>query len=360
VGSWLAEQFWRAGVPGDVLQLVVCPDDEVGRRLVTHPDVTRGRAHRRVRDGGDVRRLEAGPAAVRRDERQERDGDHGAADIDQAIADLVRSAFGHAGQKCSAASLGIVEAAVYDDPSFRRRSPTRCAAFACCRPPTPRSMMGPVIAPPTGDARACTHDARGGGAVAGGAAVPRRPRSAVVAGRAGRRAVRLVVPPHRVLRPGARPDARRRPRPALWWLEEKLHRTRRESRRAQLCEPVPPACGRAAGRRGGRACPLRGCLGGDLRPGARSQRAALRAERVPLPAVPRGGPPAGGARHAGGDAGPAGGRAVRRAAGDLPGRARRRTRISRAACRSGRRGPSLYARWRPRPTSCCGRCMRPA
>ncbi|MGI9591401.1 MAG: aldehyde dehydrogenase family protein, partial [Myxococcota bacterium] len=30
-------------------------------------------------------------------------------------------AFGHAGQKCSAASLGIVVAEVYDDPTFRRR-----------------------------------------------------------------------------------------------------------------------------------------------------------------------------------------------------------------------------------------------
>ncbi|HAP75218.1 MAG TPA: hypothetical protein DCR14_03970, partial [Acidimicrobiaceae bacterium] len=45
----------------------------------------------------------------------------GAADIDLAIADLVRSAFGHAGQKCSAASLGIVTAAVYDDSAFMRR-----------------------------------------------------------------------------------------------------------------------------------------------------------------------------------------------------------------------------------------------
>ena len=38
--AWLlAEQCWRAGVPRDVLQFVACPDDEVGRRLVTHPDV---------------------------------------------------------------------------------------------------------------------------------------------------------------------------------------------------------------------------------------------------------------------------------------------------------------------------------
>ena len=43
------------------------------------------------------------------------------ADRDQAIRDLVRSAFGHNGQKCSAASLAICEAEVYDDPDFRRQ-----------------------------------------------------------------------------------------------------------------------------------------------------------------------------------------------------------------------------------------------
>src|SRR4029077_7552611 len=43
------------------------------------------------------------------------------ADRDQAIRDLVRSAFGHDGQKCSAASLAICEAEVYDDAVFRRQ-----------------------------------------------------------------------------------------------------------------------------------------------------------------------------------------------------------------------------------------------
>ena len=43
------------------------------------------------------------------------------ADLDAAIADLVRSAFGHAGQKCSAASLALVEASVYDGPRFLPR-----------------------------------------------------------------------------------------------------------------------------------------------------------------------------------------------------------------------------------------------
>jgi RHH-type transcriptional regulator, proline utilization regulon repressor / proline dehydrogenase / delta 1-pyrroline-5-carboxylate dehydrogenase len=43
------------------------------------------------------------------------------ADPDLAVKDLVKSAFGHAGQKCSAASLAIIEAELYDDPGFRRR-----------------------------------------------------------------------------------------------------------------------------------------------------------------------------------------------------------------------------------------------
>ena len=41
-----------------------------------------------------------------------------AADLDLAVKDLVRGAFGHAGQKCSATSLALVEKAVYDNPQF--------------------------------------------------------------------------------------------------------------------------------------------------------------------------------------------------------------------------------------------------
>ncbi len=52
------------------------------------------------------------------------------ADRDQAIRDLVRSAFGHNGQKCSAASLAICEAEVYDDPDFRRQLRDAAASLA--------------------------------------------------------------------------------------------------------------------------------------------------------------------------------------------------------------------------------------
>ena len=39
-------------------------------------------------------------------------------DIDVAVKDLVQSAFGHAGQKCSAASLAIVDKSIYQNPNF--------------------------------------------------------------------------------------------------------------------------------------------------------------------------------------------------------------------------------------------------
>ena len=55
-GAWIAEQFWRGGVPRDVLQLVVCDDGPIGTRLVTHPGGRHRRAHGVVRDGDGVPR----------------------------------------------------------------------------------------------------------------------------------------------------------------------------------------------------------------------------------------------------------------------------------------------------------------
>ncbi|NES85140.1 MAG: aldehyde dehydrogenase family protein, partial [Moorea sp. SIO2B7] len=43
------------------------------------------------------------------------------ADIDLAVADLVASAFGHGGQKCSAASLAICVGELYHSARFRRQ-----------------------------------------------------------------------------------------------------------------------------------------------------------------------------------------------------------------------------------------------
>jgi RHH-type proline utilization regulon transcriptional repressor/proline dehydrogenase/delta 1-pyrroline-5-carboxylate dehydrogenase len=150
VGARIAELFWAAGVPRDVLQLVVCDDGPVGTRLVTHPDL-------------DTITLTGAydTAAMFLDWRPElrvlaeTSGKNSlvitaAADIDEAIADLVGSAFGHAGQKCSAASLAIVESSVYDDPAFLNRLREAVTSLRVGPSGDTASMMGPVVTKPSG------------------------------------------------------------------------------------------------------------------------------------------------------------------------------------------------------------------
>ncbi|HVQ25182.1 MAG TPA: aldehyde dehydrogenase family protein, partial [Planctomycetota bacterium] len=70
------------------------------------------------------------------------------ADRDQAIRDLVRSAFGHNGQKCSAASLAICEAEVYDDEAFRRQLRDAAQSLAVGSAWEPVSRVTPLTQPP--------------------------------------------------------------------------------------------------------------------------------------------------------------------------------------------------------------------
>jgi RHH-type proline utilization regulon transcriptional repressor/proline dehydrogenase/delta 1-pyrroline-5-carboxylate dehydrogenase len=71
----------------------------------------------------------------------------GMADHDQAIKDLVRSAFGHSGQKCSAASLAICEAEVYDNPTFRRQLKDAAASLHVGSAWDATSKVTPIIRP---------------------------------------------------------------------------------------------------------------------------------------------------------------------------------------------------------------------
>jgi RHH-type proline utilization regulon transcriptional repressor/proline dehydrogenase/delta 1-pyrroline-5-carboxylate dehydrogenase len=121
VGWHLARALWDGGIPREALQFVPCPDDDVGRALITDPRVD---AVILTGSAETARRF----LAWRPDLTlfAETSGKNAMiitalADRDQAIRDLVRSAFGHDGQKCSAASLAICEAEVYDDPVFRRQ-----------------------------------------------------------------------------------------------------------------------------------------------------------------------------------------------------------------------------------------------
>nr|MBA2608850.1 aldehyde dehydrogenase family protein [Actinomycetota bacterium] len=74
-----------------------------------------------------------------------------AADLDGAVRDIVKSAFGHAGQKCSAASLAIVEASVYDDERFLERLADAVRSVRVGDSTDLDTTMGPLIAPASGN-----------------------------------------------------------------------------------------------------------------------------------------------------------------------------------------------------------------
>jgi RHH-type transcriptional regulator, proline utilization regulon repressor / proline dehydrogenase / delta 1-pyrroline-5-carboxylate dehydrogenase len=148
VGWWLANCLWEAGVPRAILQFLPCPDDEIGRGLVTDPRV-----------GGVILTGSVETARLFLGWRPdlplfaETSGKNAIvitslADRDQAIRDLVRSAFGHNGQKCSAASLAICEAEVYDDPDFRRQLRDAAASLEVGSAWELTSRITPLTQPP--------------------------------------------------------------------------------------------------------------------------------------------------------------------------------------------------------------------
>jgi RHH-type proline utilization regulon transcriptional repressor/proline dehydrogenase/delta 1-pyrroline-5-carboxylate dehydrogenase len=120
--AWeLVRHLWEGGVPRDVLQFVPTRDDESGRHLVAHEGVDGV-----ILTGSFETAVLFTSWKPEINLLAETSGKNAMlitsyCDIDLAVKDLVQSAFGHAGQKCSAASLAIVEQAVYENPSFFRQ-----------------------------------------------------------------------------------------------------------------------------------------------------------------------------------------------------------------------------------------------
>ena len=72
------------------------------------------------------------------------------ADRDQAIKNVLHSAFSHSGQKCSATSLLILESEVYRDPQFRRQFCDAVQSLAVGSAWDLPTKIGPLIRPPSG------------------------------------------------------------------------------------------------------------------------------------------------------------------------------------------------------------------
>jgi RHH-type proline utilization regulon transcriptional repressor/proline dehydrogenase/delta 1-pyrroline-5-carboxylate dehydrogenase len=149
VAACFARVFVRAGVPADALQLVVC-EDEVASLLIQDPrtDVViltgatdTARLFQRMRPGLRLYAETGGKNAYIVSAMSDRE---------LAIKNVVQSAFGHAGQKCSAASLLILEAEVYDDPYFMQTLKDSVESLAVGAAWDPTSFVTPLIREPEG------------------------------------------------------------------------------------------------------------------------------------------------------------------------------------------------------------------
>lgn len=117
-GWELANIFWDAGVPKEVLQLIYCEDEPVGSQLIADQRIngiiltgatSTAKLFMKLRPGVELHAETGGKNGIIVT---------ALADRDLAIKDVVASAFGHSGQKCSACSLLVLEKEVYDDPHF--------------------------------------------------------------------------------------------------------------------------------------------------------------------------------------------------------------------------------------------------
>jgi RHH-type proline utilization regulon transcriptional repressor/proline dehydrogenase/delta 1-pyrroline-5-carboxylate dehydrogenase len=151
VGYALFERMRTVGFPDDVVQFVPGIGEEVGPVLVGHEQVAQvaftgsksvglgivEQAHRTRPGQPQVKRVVCemgGKNAIIVDDD---------ADLDEAIHGIITSAFGYAGQKCSACSRVLVLDAVAD--IFIERLAAAAASIPMGPPPRPGTMLGPVI-----------------------------------------------------------------------------------------------------------------------------------------------------------------------------------------------------------------------
>jgi RHH-type proline utilization regulon transcriptional repressor/proline dehydrogenase/delta 1-pyrroline-5-carboxylate dehydrogenase len=149
-GAVMVEALWEAGVPREVLQFVQFDERELGAKLIGDSRVDR------------VILTGAYETAVKfREFRQdlpilaETSGKNAIivtpnADLDLAAKDVALSAFGHAGQKCSAASLVILVGSVATSKRFRGQLLDAVRSLKVGTPEHLETQMGTVITAPDG------------------------------------------------------------------------------------------------------------------------------------------------------------------------------------------------------------------
>ncbi len=149
-GSVMVEALWEAGIPKDALQLVNFSDRSLGSKLVSDKRVDRliltggyetAELFRSLRPELPLLAETSGKNAIIVTP---------SADLDLAAKDVIYSAFGHAGQKCSAASVVILVGSVGRSERFKNQLLDGVKSLKVGYPSEPTTQMGPIIEPAKG------------------------------------------------------------------------------------------------------------------------------------------------------------------------------------------------------------------
>ncbi|MEU4420580.1 bifunctional proline dehydrogenase/L-glutamate gamma-semialdehyde dehydrogenase [Actinoplanes sp. NPDC024001] len=146
----LRDALSAAGADPDLVTLLQVDEAGLGRELISHPLVDRviltgayetAELFRSFRTDLPLLAETSGKNAVIVTP---------SADLDLAVKDVVSSAFGHAGQKCSAASLVVLVGSVARSQRFRTQLLDAVSSLDVGYPADPRSQVGPLVEPAAG------------------------------------------------------------------------------------------------------------------------------------------------------------------------------------------------------------------
>ncbi|GAA0992958.1 proline dehydrogenase family protein [Subtercola frigoramans] len=149
-GAVMVETLWEAGVPREVLKMVQFEESSLGAELLSNSRVDRviltggfetAELFRSFRPDLPLLAETSGKNAIIVTP---------SADLDLAARDVVSSAFGHAGQKCSAASLVILVGSVATSARFNNQLADAVRALKVGYPSDATTQMGPIIEPASG------------------------------------------------------------------------------------------------------------------------------------------------------------------------------------------------------------------
>jgi RHH-type transcriptional regulator, proline utilization regulon repressor / proline dehydrogenase / delta 1-pyrroline-5-carboxylate dehydrogenase len=150
--AWeLCRCIWKAGVSKNVLQFVPCSGSDVGSKLTGHPDVD----YVILTGGTDtgLQILNNRPNIFLAGETGGKNATivTAMADRDQAIKNVLHSAFSNCGQKCSATSLLILEKEVFEDDHFKKQLVDATKSYKTGSAWNYENKIGPLIKEPHGD-----------------------------------------------------------------------------------------------------------------------------------------------------------------------------------------------------------------